>query len=78
MFRLISWKEPWPLIQTDRQDFAATLKSFYNDCAVLDIGQTEWTDKEVVDKLLRTSYLDTVLVNFKDIDGIQMPDLDNK
>lgn len=64
-FRWISWKEPWPLIQTKRQDFATALKYFYNDCAMLDISQMDWTNKEVIDKLLRSSYSDTALVKFK-------------
>ncbi|KAI6176567.1 hypothetical protein M3Y97_00812100 [Aphelenchoides bicaudatus] len=70
-FRWISWKEPWPLIQvmhpnitTKRPDLANTLKFFYNDCALLDMSQMAegWTDREVVDKLLRSSYSDTALI----------------
>lgn len=62
--RWISWHEPWPLIQTKRPDFLTALKYFYGDCAVLDIGQLRWTDKEVIDKLLRSSYSDTPLVSY--------------
>ncbi|KAI6200995.1 hypothetical protein M3Y96_00793900 [Aphelenchoides besseyi] len=61
-FRAISWHEPWPLIQTSRPDFANALKFFYNDCPMLDMSQLKWTDREVVDRLLRTSYSDSALV----------------
>jgi hypothetical protein len=61
-FRWVGWKEPWPLVQTRRPEFANALKFFYNDCPSLDMSQMKWTDKEVVDKLLRASYSDTALV----------------
>ncbi|KAI6241729.1 Dynein heavy chain, cytoplasmic [Aphelenchoides fujianensis] len=63
-FRTVSWHEPWPLIQTNRTDFVNALRFFYNDCPTLDMSQLKWTDKEVVDRLLRSSYSDSSLIIF--------------
>ncbi|CAD5220685.1 unnamed protein product [Bursaphelenchus xylophilus] len=64
LLRQVSWREPWPLIQSRRGDILNMIKFFYNDCNTVDMKDSKWTDKDLVEKVVRASYSDQALILF--------------
>ncbi|CAD5214708.1 unnamed protein product [Bursaphelenchus okinawaensis] len=64
LLRQVNWRDPWPLIQSRRQDILTVIKLFYNDCNTVDMKELKWTDHDLLDKVIRASYSDQSLILF--------------